>query len=99
MCGIAGKLVFDSSAKVEVADIHAMLAPMSHRGPDGQGVHLDRNVGLGHLRLSIIDLGTGAQPMCNEDRTVWVVFNGEIYNFKALRQRFLGNQSGTPGRY
>lgn len=89
MCGIAGKLVFDTAAKVDAADIHAMLAPMSHRGPDGQGVHLDRNVGLGHLRLSIIDLNTGAQPMCNEDKSVWVVFNGEIYNFKALRQRLV----------
>ncbi|MDB6022722.1 MAG: hypothetical protein JWQ04_2579, partial [Pedosphaera sp.] len=87
MCGIAGKLVFDSAAKVEFADIQAMLDPMNHRGPDGQGIHLDRNVGLGHLRLSIIDLSTGSQPMTNEDKTVWVVFNGEIYNFKQLRQR------------
>ncbi|HWF19263.1 MAG TPA: asparagine synthase (glutamine-hydrolyzing) [Verrucomicrobiae bacterium] len=89
MCGIAGKLVFDASAKVETADIQAMLGPMSHRGPDGQGIHLDRNVGLGHLRLSIIDLSTGAQPMTNEDKTVWVVFNGEIYNFQELRKRLL----------
>ncbi|HZV35610.1 MAG TPA: asparagine synthase (glutamine-hydrolyzing), partial [Verrucomicrobiae bacterium] len=89
MCGIAGKLVFDNAAKVEAADIHAMLAPMSHRGPDAQGIHLDRNVGLGHLRLSIIDLSTGGQPMTNEDKTVWVVFNGEIYNFRQLRNRLI----------
>lgn len=89
MCGIAGKLVFDSTAKVEAVEIQAMLDPMVHRGPDGQGLHLDRNAGLGHLRLSIIDLSTGAQPMCNEDKSVWVVFNGEIYNFKQLRQRLV----------
>ena len=66
-----------------------MLAPIVHRGPDGQGIHLDGNIGLGHLRLSIIDLSTGAQPMCNEDQTVWIVFNGEIYNYKELRERLV----------
>jgi asparagine synthase (glutamine-hydrolysing) len=66
-----------------------MLDPIAHRGPDGQGIHLDGNAGLGHVRLSIIDLGTGSQPMCNEDETVWIVFNGEIYNYKELRDRLL----------
>ena len=87
MCGIAGKLFFEPSAKVGRADIQAMLRPIVHRGPDGQGIHLDGNAGLGHVRLSIIDLNTGAQPMTNEDETVWIVFNGEIYNFAALRDR------------
>ena len=89
MCGIAGKVLFDSEARVELAEIKAMLEPMHHRGPDGRGIHLDRNAGLGHLRLSIIDLSTGAQPMANEDETVWIVFNGEIYNFPELREKLL----------
>jgi asparagine synthase (glutamine-hydrolysing) len=89
MCGIAGKLVFDPMAHVSENEIRRMLAPMAHRGPDGNGVHLDRNVGLGHCRLSIIDLEGGTQPMANEDETVWIVFNGEIYNFPELRARLL----------
>lgn len=89
MCGIAGKIYFDPEARIERASIQAMLRPMRHRGPDGQGIHLDGNAGLGHLRLSIIDLNTGAQPMANEDETIWIVFNGEIYNFQALREKLL----------
>jgi asparagine synthase (glutamine-hydrolysing) len=89
MCGIAGKLFFDPEARIERASIQAMLTPMRHRGPDGQGIHLDGNAGLGHLRLSIIDLNTGAQPMTNEDETIWIVFNGEIYNFQELRGKLL----------
>jgi asparagine synthase (glutamine-hydrolysing) len=87
MCGIAGKLFFDPAARVERPQIEAMLRPIAHRGPDAQGIYLDANVGLGHARLSIIDLNTGAQPMTNEDETVWIVFNGEIYNFVALREK------------
>ena len=87
MCGIAGKLVFDPAARVSDGEVLRMIAPLAHRGPDGRGVYLDRNVGLGHVRLSIIDLNTGAQPMTNEDETIWIVFNGEIYNFAALRER------------
>jgi asparagine synthase (glutamine-hydrolysing) len=89
MCGIAGKLFHDPSARVEPGELQAMLQPMAHRGPDGRGIHLDRNVGLGHLRLSIIDLSTGDQPMTNEDETVWIVFNGEIYNYQELRHQLL----------
>lgn len=89
MCGIVGKLVFDSAARVGRGEILRMIAPLAHRGPDGQGVYLDRNVGLGHCRLSIIDLSAGTQPMANEDETIWIVFNGEIYNFPELRDRLL----------
>jgi len=89
MCGIAGKVVFDPAGRIGEREITRMMTPMAHRGPDGQGVHLDGNIGLGHCRLSIIDLGTGAQPMANEDDTVWIVFNGEIYNFRELRERLL----------
>jgi asparagine synthase (glutamine-hydrolysing) len=87
MCGIVGKLLVDNAARVERPQIEAMLRPIAHRGPDAQGIYLGDNVGLGHARLSIIDLNTGAQPMTNEDETIWIVFNGEIYNFAALRER------------
>jgi asparagine synthase (glutamine-hydrolysing) len=89
MCGIVGKLLNDSAGRVERGEIEQMLAPISHRGPDGNGVYLDANAGLGHCRLSIIDVGGGAQPMTNEDESVWIVFNGEIYNFQPLREDLL----------
>jgi asparagine synthase (glutamine-hydrolysing) len=89
MCGIAGKLLFDDEARVNRQEIEMMLRPMRHRGPDGEDVYLDRNVGLGHLRLAIIDLTTGDEPMPNEDKTIWIVFNGEIYNFRELRRQLL----------
>lgn len=89
MCGIAGKLNLDPQAPVSRPEIDAMLRPISHRGPDGQDVYLDGPVGLGHLRLAIIDLSTGDQPMTNEDGSVWIVFNGEIYNYQSLREDLL----------
>lgn len=89
MCAIVGKLNFDPENRIERSGIETMLAPVVHRGPDGQGVYLDRNIGLGHARLSIIDVAGGGQPMANEDETVWIVFNGEIYNFQSLRKNLL----------
>ncbi|MDB6002402.1 MAG: asnB, partial [Rhizobacter sp.] len=86
MCGICGRLNFDRMRPVAPQMIETMLQTISHRGPDGSGTHVSGAVGLGHRRLSIIDLNTGAQPMSNEDDSIWVVFNGEIYNFKALRK-------------
>ena len=85
MCGICGKLNFDQSNSLESAQVQAMLDPIRHRGPDDQGIYLSGQIGLGHRRLSIIDLSTGHQPLSNEDGTVWIVFNGEIYNFQELR--------------
>lgn len=85
MCGIAGKINFGEGAPVARPEIEAMIRPIEHRGPDGHGIHLDGPVGLGHLRLAIIDVDGGPQPMTNEDGTVWIVYNGEIYNFQALR--------------
>ncbi len=85
MCGIAGLLALDGRP-VQGADVRRMCAAMLHRGPDGEGYHVGPGVGLGMRRLSIIDLVTGDQPATNEDRTVWVVFNGEIYNFRELRR-------------
>lgn len=85
MCGIAGKLNLAPEASLGREEIAAMLRPLRHRGPDGEGVYLDGPVGLGHRRLAILDVKGGTQPMANETRRVWVVFNGEIYNFNALR--------------
>jgi asparagine synthase (glutamine-hydrolysing) len=83
MCGIAGQLLRHRTA--ELADIRAMCDQIRHRGPDDDGYYVDGACGLGMRRLSIIDLSTGHQPISNEDDTVWVVFNGEIYNFQELR--------------
>ncbi|MDD5713021.1 MAG: asparagine synthetase B, partial [Smithellaceae bacterium] len=90
MCGICGKLDV-SGAKVDEGLVRRMTTLMEHRGPDDLGVYLNHrekvSCGLGHRRLSIIDLTeAGRQPMCNEDRTLWMVFNGEIYNFVTLRK-------------
>ena len=85
MCGICGKLNFDRKEQVDKALLRKMMDLIKHRGPDGSGEFLSGPVGLGHRRLSIIDLNTGDQPMSNEDDTVWVVYNGEIYNFRQLR--------------
>ncbi len=86
MCGICGKLNFDGSP-VETRLIESMTSVLQHRGPDDYGVFLKDNIGLGHRRLSIIDLSErGKQPMPNEDESIWVVFNGEVYNFPDLRK-------------
>jgi asparagine synthase (glutamine-hydrolysing) len=89
MCAICGKINFDRRAPVGAPLIRGMLDTVRHRGPDGDGIHLSGPVGLGHRRLSIIDLSTGQQPLSNEDDTVWIVFNGEIYNYQELRRDLL----------
>jgi asparagine synthase (glutamine-hydrolysing) len=89
MCGICGKVNFNRDEAVSHELLRAMTRIIGHRGPDGEGHHFDGAVGLGHRRLSIIDLSTGDQPMSNEDGSVWVVFNGEIYNFEALRTELI----------
>ena len=88
MCGICGAFSF-SGAPVDRALIDAMTRAIRHRGPDGAGSYLSGPVGLGHRRLSIIDLAGGAQPISNEDGTIQIVFNGEIYNFIELRAELL----------
>ena len=85
MCGICGKIIFDSQASVAPALVKAMADTIVHRGPDDAGYYISANVGLGFRRLSIIDLKSGHQPLSNEDGTVWIVFNGEIYNYRELR--------------
>ncbi|HKS06210.1 MAG TPA: asparagine synthase (glutamine-hydrolyzing) [Gemmatimonadaceae bacterium] len=85
MCGIAGILSGDDADRPSQAELAGMIAQLRHRGPDGTGFFAEGPVGLGHARLSIIDLSTGDQPIHNEDRTAWVVLNGEIFNYVELR--------------
>ena len=84
MCGIYGALSNDPARPVELALLERMGDVLTHRGPDGGGLHRDGPLGMGMRRLSIIDLVGGDQPMANEDGSVWVVFNGEIYNYREL---------------
>ena len=90
MCGICGKLNFERNHRVSPELIRGMLDTIRHRGPDDEGTYFGSQVGLGHRRLSIIDLNTGHQPLSNEDGSVWIVFNGEIYNYQELRVFLLG---------
>ena len=86
MCGIAGVLYAETSREVDKARLAAMAGEIVHRGPDGGGFFRAPGVGLAHRRLSIIDLAGGTQPLGNEDGSVQVVFNGEIYNYRELRR-------------
>ncbi len=86
MCGICGIVLHDPAAAIELDDIHAMCATIVHRGPDEEGTYTQAQVALGMRRLSIIDLSGGSQPIFNEDRSIAVVFNGEIYNYLELRK-------------
>jgi asparagine synthase (glutamine-hydrolysing) len=86
MCGIAGIVTWEKGRRVTSPLIHQMCQTLVHRGPDDEGIYAEGGVGLGMRRLSIIDVAGGHQPVHNEDKTVWIVFNGEIYNFPDLRQ-------------
>jgi asparagine synthase (glutamine-hydrolysing) len=83
MCGISGVLYFDGRLADEGV-VRQMSDVQRHRGPDESGIHIGPGIGLGHRRLSIIDLSSGQQPLCNEDGSIWISFNGEIYNFREL---------------
>src|SRR5438309_1764516 len=83
MCGISGIVSCDGPL-VDQDLLTRMLAAIRHRGPDGSGVYTDGTAALGHVRLSIIDIGGGRQPMHNEDATLWITFNGEIFNYVEL---------------
>ncbi|MFO1395094.1 MAG: asparagine synthase (glutamine-hydrolyzing) [Steroidobacteraceae bacterium] len=86
MCGIAG-VHFDARAAMpDPAVLERMVSAIHHRGPDGSGFHVEPGLGLGHARLSIIDLAGGAQPVHNEDSTVWISYNGEVFNYLELRE-------------
>ena len=90
MCGICGIFYEDRAAVVDRDRLVAMRDRMAHRGPDGEGLFVEGGLGLGHRRLSIIDVACGQQPMSNEDGSLWIVFNGEIYNYEPLRRDLLG---------
>ena len=90
MCGICGIYYFDRERRIDKERLTTMSRTLRHRGPDDEGYFVDSNIGLGHQRLSIIDLSPlGHQPMCNEDERIWIVCNGEIYNYLELRQRLM----------
>ena len=89
MCGIFGIFNTDTARPVDHDVLGRMGHVLAHRGPDGGGLHTDGAVGIGMRRLSIIDLKTGDQPLANEDGSIWVVFNGEIYNYRELTQELL----------
>jgi asparagine synthase (glutamine-hydrolysing) len=90
MCGIAGFVALqDDAGPSRLEQVTAMVAALEHRGPDEFGAYRDRLAALGHARLSIIDLATGQQPLCNEDGTLWIAFNGEIFNYVELREELL----------
>ncbi|MCG3211523.1 MAG: Asparagine synthetase [glutamine-hydrolyzing] 1 [Anaerolineae bacterium] len=85
MCGITGIVNLNSTSPILEANLRQMLAMIRHRGPDQFGIYHDEQAGLGSARLSIIDLAGGQQPICNEDGSLWIVFNGEIFNYIELR--------------
>lgn len=97
MCGIAGVMKFGREARAESGAVRQMCAAMTHRGPDDEGVYTDGPASIGMRRLSIIDVAGGHQPISNENGTVWIVFNGEIYNHAELRKRLepLGHRYRT----
>jgi asparagine synthase (glutamine-hydrolysing) len=84
MCGVCGIVSYASPP--DLALLRRMMGRLAHRGPDGNGWYRDRHVALGHTRLAIIDTAGGAQPLCNEDGTIWVTFNGEIFNYVELAE-------------
>ena len=84
MCGIAGFFALQPRALAPRAVLERMVEAVRHRGPDDAGVYLDRRVGLGHRRLSIIDIAGGRQPLSTADGNLWVTFNGEIFNYVEL---------------
>jgi asparagine synthase (glutamine-hydrolysing) len=91
MCGICGIFEPGRQTAIELATLKKMADSMRHRGPDDEGFYVSGGAGLAHRRLSIIDLAGGHQPLSNEDETVWIAFNGEVYNFEELNRRYLSS--------
>ncbi len=89
MCGLTGIFEFDRSAEIPKELVHRMNETIVHRGPDDEGIFTAPGIGLGFRRLSIIDLAGGHQPISNEDGSIWVLLNGEIYNYPELRKELL----------
>ncbi|MEO5372956.1 MAG: asparagine synthase (glutamine-hydrolyzing) [Alphaproteobacteria bacterium] len=99
MCGIAGILTAPTASPVALEELRRMIAMLAHRGPDGHGLYRGPGIGLAHARLSLIDLAGGFQPLHNQDSSIWMVFNGEIFNYIELRRELaaLGHQFYTDG--
>jgi len=89
MCGITGFFQFDSSTDNKISTLRNMLTQIKHRGPDERGIYVSDDIGIGSVRLSIIDLSTGTMPLSNTDESLWIVFNGEIFNYIELREELL----------
>src|SRR5437867_11177844 len=89
MCGIAGYINTDLSRPADPRILRSMTDALVHRGPDDEGFHVQGGVALGMRRLAIIDLETGQQPISNEDGSIWVVFNGEVYNYLELKDQLI----------
>src|SRR5262245_30627480 len=98
MCGIAGVVHAEPGAIADSVPLTRMADAMAHRGPDGHGTWMSGPVGLAHRRLAIIDLAGGRQPMVSEETGAAVTFNGEIYNFQALRDELAGHGVGFRDR-
>src|ERR1700687_4243825 len=90
MCGICGQYNFGNLEPVQRRDVEAMTRTLIHRGPDDEGYYVAGPLGFGFRRLSIIDLAGGHQPMADQEESVWVIFNGEIYKFQELRSELQG---------
>ncbi len=86
MCGICGTFLFSHEAQVDAAEVRRMNAQIIHRGPDEDGFFLNGRIGMAMRRLSVVDLSSGQQPISNEDGTIWIVYNGEIYNYPDLKR-------------
>ena len=86
MCGIAGVLRLKGTGGISLETLERMVAVVHHRGPDEQGLYVDDRIGLGMSRLSIVDLSSGSQPIHNEDESLWIIYNGEVYNHPELRE-------------
>lgn len=86
MCGIAGIVNFRDNTVQSPDLLRRMLTRIKHRGPDESGIYYNDKVAMGNVRLSIIDIATGQQPLTNADGSLWIVFNGEIFNYIELRQ-------------
>ena len=100
MCGIAGVFEYAGRGRMDRAVVEEMTALLRHRGPDDGGTYFspEGDLGLGHRRLSIIDLTSGAQPMTDADRELWIVFNGEIYNFPELKRELAAVWQSLPDK-
>lgn len=91
MCGILGRYNFKKEASIDETEIKSLTGLLAHRGPDDEGFFFDKGIGFGVRRLNVIDLDTGHQPIHNEDKSIWVIYNGEIYNYSQLKTELISN--------